>query len=80
MKQRNWRQHLQKARTRARFAASWEATRIAARLQVQLSPEAWEEIEENWEQGAASETYLPEQRRDYLLKAACQHNISLAGI
>jgi len=61
------------------YGATCEAERIAARLQVWLTHEQWEGIVTEWEQ-KPNATGLPEEWRDFLIGAAGQHNVNLAGI
>lgn len=80
MARKNWKKQLQKARQIARYGASIEAQAIEARLQVQLNPRVWSEVEARWENLDDLDAHLPSQRRDYLIRVAGEHAISLAGI
>lgn len=79
-KRKNWRKHLRRQRQIARYKAGIEAQAIEARLQVRLLPQVWDEIEATWAAMDNWDAYLPEQRRDYLIRVADQHNVSLAGV
>ena len=69
-KQKNWRKHLQKQRQLARLQASREAEVLEAKLQAHLPAKAWDEIEAKWQALPDTEAYLPEQKRDFLVKQA----------
>lgn len=79
-KNRNWRKHLAKARRVANYTAAIEVTAIEARLLARLDPETWTEIEAEWNGKPAHESYLPQQRRNFLEAIASRHDVSLAGI
>jgi hypothetical protein len=79
-RQKNWRKYLQTQRRLDRYGASIEAQSIEARLRAQLPPRVWDEVEATWATMDDWEAYLPQQRRDYLIKVADQHDVSLAGI
>ena len=68
MNQKRKRMHLARQRRIDRFDASLEVVEIEARMQVRLSPQAWEEIEARWQDLPDIEACLPEQRRDFLLE------------
>ena len=61
------------------YEAACETQRIAARLQVRLGPDQWDEILTGWEQ-RPNTIGLPEEQRDYLIEAARGRGVSLAGI
>jgi hypothetical protein len=79
-RKRNWRKHLQRQRQIARYEASIEAEAIEARLQANLPSQVWDEVEAEWQTRDDQDAYLPQQRRDYLIQVATQHNVSLAGV
>ena len=66
-KKRNWRKHLSQQRRIARYEASIEVVQIETRLQMRLSPQAWDEIEARWQAMDDLDACLPEQHRDFLL-------------
>ena len=66
-KRKNWRKHLSHQRRIARFDASLEVVESEARMQVRLSPQAWDAIEARWQALPDLDACLPEQRRDFLL-------------
>lgn len=79
-RRKNWRRQLQMARTVDRLGASTEATAIEARLQARLAPQVWNEVESEWKSKDPLDSYLPQQRRDFLVTVADRHDVSLAGI
>lgn len=66
-KRKNWRKHLSQQRWISSYNASIEVTRLEARLQMRLSPAAWDEIEARWNALPDLNACFPEQRRDFLL-------------
>ena len=77
---KSWKKHLLHEQRVDRHEATLEATAIEARLQAQLPTEVWDEIEAEWQTKDDLDAYLPQQRRDYLIKAADRYDVSLAGV
>ena len=67
-KRKNWRRHLQQQRYIDTYMASIEVVRLETRLQMRLSPQAWDEIEARWQALPDLDVCFPQQRRDFLLQ------------
>ena len=68
-KRKNWRSHLSRQRRIDSYNVSIEVVRVEARMKarLQLSPQAWAEIEARWQALPDLNAYLPEQRLNFLL-------------
>ena len=68
-KRKNWHSHLSRQRRIDSYNVSIEVVRVEARMKarLQLSPQAWEEIEARWQALPNLDTCMPQQRRDFLL-------------
>lgn len=71
---------LQRIRKACRLKVNLEIVRLEARLRTRLASRIWDEIEAEWRAMDDFDAYLPEQRRDFLIKKANQHEIELVGV